>query len=131
MNSTHQNSVISSRNDLVIDMAHTLTEYYKSNKDNFKFGLLILFIHVGLHWRCDTCGVKDMQYRSIYKLSVDYYRVSQLIATIYCNNRYIYSISQVYTSVSVQKQIGSLFMDNNPTIDCVTLLLLYNTCTYV
>ena len=40
MNSTHQESVISSPKDLVIDMVHNVTEYYKSNKDNFKFGLL-------------------------------------------------------------------------------------------
>ena len=40
MNSTHQSSVISSRKDLVNDMVHTLTEHHKSNKDNFKFGLL-------------------------------------------------------------------------------------------
>ena len=40
MNSTHLNSVMSSQKDMVNDMVHTLSEYYKSNKDNFKFGLL-------------------------------------------------------------------------------------------
>ena len=73
-----------------------------------------------VHCRHDTCGVKDIQYRSTYILSVDYYNVSPLIAIIYCNNGYIYSILQV-SSVSGQKQIGSLFMDVYPIINCVTL----------
>ena len=53
-------------------------------------------VHVHLHH--DTCGANDMQYRSTYILSVDYYNIAQSIDTIYWNNEYIYNILQGYIS---------------------------------
>ena len=88
-------------------------------------GIIVGYMYIGV---MIPVGI----WKPLYIKSVDYYDVSQLIAIICCNNAYIYSILQVYISKCVETNRISLFMDVYPIIiDCVTLLLLYNTCTYV
>ena len=90
---------------------------------------------VHVHWHHDACGANDMQYRSTYILSVDYYNIAQSIDTIYWNNEYIYNILHGYISKCPETNritvYGCLLYSIADYLTLLLLNLLYYNCTCI